>query len=318
MNKKIAICMSTFNGIKYIEQQISSILTQSFANFTLYIRDDGSTDGTIEYLNTIVSSDSRIKIIENISNDNGAAGSFIQMIKYIDSDYYFFCDQDDVWLNQKIELTLNAFSKLQPGPALIHTDLIIVDDKLENISESFYVFQSLDPYLAHKKERLIIQNYVVGCTSCFNKELVDILNLNVIPIESIAMHDWWFALTARFFGELYYLDIPTIKYRQHSSNVLGASDNSLGRYLNSLFSGNGLVRVNRFRNIVYLQARSFFNLNYSKLSEHDKKLFISLEKIQLGSNVFKLFSLMFVDGIRLQGNKRNLALFYSAIFNAHD
>ncbi|MBS7577872.1 MULTISPECIES: glycosyltransferase family 2 protein [unclassified Enterococcus] len=215
---KVNILLSTYNGERFLTQQIESILAQSFRDWRLLIRDDGSTDRTVEIIREFAELDSRILFINNENIINlGVIQSFFVLTKFDQADYYFYCDQDDIWLPDKLTTILNAASEAQlHQPAMYYTDLKVVDEQLQILSDSMIATQS-----HHANTTLIeelAENSVTGCTSMINDELAQLWT----NTEQIIMHDWYLALLATAVGQLVYIDVPTILYRQHSENVLGA------------------------------------------------------------------------------------------------
>ena len=221
---KIAILMAVYNGEKYIGQQIESILSQTCQEWELFIHDDGSTDRTIEAINEYQSRyPEKIHLIEGKST-GGAKYNFFYLFNQVEASHYMTCDQDDVWLENKIELTYNRMLELEKSaidkPCLVYTELRVVDAGLNTISETMSEYQSLD---CHKQSisQFILQNSVTGCTMMVNRKLRDML-IELTDIDKTIMHDWWAALIAAQFGRTAFIDEPTILYRQHGDNTLGA------------------------------------------------------------------------------------------------
>lgn len=309
---RIAVLLSTYNGSSYIEEQLESLQTQSYSDFKVYIRDDGSKDDTVEKIASFCNKDDRFTFLEDNVN-LGCAGSFLKLLRSVIADVYMFCDQDDVWLNNKIERVYNHFSMFNDGPSLYHSDLKVVDENLDTLHDSFMSYQNMSADNSMNKKNIFIQNFVVGCTSAINNELaLKVLNVNINP-NCIAMHDWWIALTARTFGDIYFDKERTILYRQHSKNVLGAKPNTLTRYLNSFFSGEGLKKVRDFRLTVSMQAESFLKTYYNDLTPETISALKSVIN-GIGHNA-SLIALLkcFVSGVNMQGVKRNCALIYSVM-----
>ncbi len=220
---KIAILMATYNGEKYICQQIDSILSQTCKDWELYIHDDGSTDNTIAAVESYVEKyPNKIHLIDGKST-GGAKYNFFYMFGQVEAPYYMTCDQDDVWLEKKIELTYDKMLAIEDKadiPCLVYTELHVVDSELNTIADTMSKYQSLD---CHKRtiNQFILQNSVTGCTMMVNRALRDMM-LHITDIDSTIMHDWWAALVAAQFGKTAFIDEPTILYRQHGDNSLGA------------------------------------------------------------------------------------------------
>lgn len=220
---KIAILMATYNGEKYICQQIDSILSQTCKDWELYIHDDGSTDNTIAALESYVEKyPNKIHLIDGKST-GGAKYNFFYLFGQVEAPYYMTCDQDDVWLDKKIGLTYDKMLTIENKadvPCLVYTELRVVDSELNTIADTMSEYQSLD---CHKRtiNQFILQNSVTGCTMMVNMALRDKM-LHITDIDNTIMHDWWAALVAAQFGKTAFIDEPTILYRQHGDNSLGA------------------------------------------------------------------------------------------------
>ncbi len=224
----ILICLSTYNGEKYLREFLTSLETQSEANWMLLIRDDGSRDNTLPLLrNFKYHHPLQVQIVEDNVN-LGAKSSFAHLLNIAlgnpDWEYLMFADQDDVWLKDKIALTRTKMEQMtqQFGtstPLLVHTDLKVTDAVLTLVAESFWKYQNVD---SNQKNfnNFLVNNNITGCTMMINRTLA-ILS-QPIPTEAI-MHDWWIALTASAFGYIDCINIPTILYRQHGKNDTGAS-----------------------------------------------------------------------------------------------
>lgn len=215
---KVNIVMSTYNGEKYLADQVKSIQSQTFEDWQLLIRDDGSSDNTPSIIRNMAKKDDRIHFINDGQNENyGVIKSFYHLVKYDSADYYFFSDQDDVWLPEKIEVTLKrAQSETSAKPLLVYTDLKVVNEDLAVLQESMIKSQS-----HHANTELVqelTENTVTGGTMMINKALADKWQV----YDNLLMHDWYLALLAASLGKLVYIDQATQLYRQHEANVLGA------------------------------------------------------------------------------------------------
>lgn len=231
---RVAIMMATYNGAEYIDEQIKSILAQTYREWILFVRDDGSSDKTADILKKYSEAyPDKIALLDDRQITGGSArANFAGIHSYVkenfDFDCYMFSDQDDVWLPDKIGQCVDKLSESSgtgSGPVLVHTDLKVVNERCEVMGESFFAYRSLNPKV-QDVAHLMAQNNVTGCTMLWNRELNDMLNLQD---DAIAMHDWWITLVAACFGSIRYIDKPTILYRQHHGNVVGATKvNSLG------------------------------------------------------------------------------------------
>ena len=215
---KVNILMSTYNGQQFLAEQIRSIQDQSYTDWTLFIRDDGSSDNTKEILKDFERQDSRIHLIDSDKSDNlGVIKSFHKLVNHDRADYYFFSDQDDVWLPNKLELSLKeAQYYLADLPLMVYMDLKVVNQDLEIMTESMVKSQS-----HHANTELVqelTENTVTGGVAMINHALAEMWQ----ETDDILMHDWYLALLASAFGNLVFIDQPGELYRQHSDNVLGA------------------------------------------------------------------------------------------------
>jgi len=229
----VAVLMSTYNGCAFLKEQIDSILSQSHSDFVLYIRDDGSTDGTWELLSDY--QDPRIQLLRGANL--GPAGSFFALIREAaDADYLFFSDQDDVWYPDKLERMLREIRKYDECPAMVFSDFAMIDETGCQTNPSYAAFASLRVTPGQVGvDKLIPQPYVFGCASVINRKLAELVQ---VPPEGIEMHDCWISLTAAAVGKLIYLPEQTIAHRFHSSNATGRKDHTDFRVrLKRLFSG---------------------------------------------------------------------------------
>ena len=216
----VTILMSTYNGEQFLEEQIESIQQQTFTDWELLIRDDGSKDQTPSIIKKFAEKDDRIVFINPHNRENiGVIQSFHSLLKHQPSDYYFFSDQDDVWLPNKLQIQLEEAKKYSTElPLLVYTDLTIVDQHLQVKHESMIRTQSNHANTTLLQE--ITENTVTGGVSMINHALADLWTGE--EKYPLLMHDWYLALLATAFGKLVYIDQPGELYRQHSSNVLGA------------------------------------------------------------------------------------------------
>ncbi len=267
--KQIGIIMAVYNGAAYLQEQIDSLLQNTNQNFILHIFDDNSSDDSWLIISQYTKEYPK-RIFGYRHNENyGVVRSFLEGAKSIDADYYMFCDQDDVWLPDKIAHTLAQIEKIEQKhphrPAVVFGDAKVVDQELKELTPSFqrqsgYQTDALD--LAH----LLMENKLIGCTILFNRELQQMLH--PIPYQSIRMHDWWIALLGAAFGCISYLDEPLLLYRQHSHNVVGGS--SRRSYIR-----NRITHLSKQRQTLYRcceQAAAFLECFETQLMPEQQKL----------------------------------------------
>ena len=208
--------MPTYNGERYLQEQVNSILSQSFKDFSLHIVDDQSTDQTVQIASSLAQKDSRIFFQQNPKR-KGVINSVNDALSSIDSDIYFLADQDDIWLPDKIAKQLAA---LQPDDVVMSfTNLSLVDEKGCQMGIDFWSSQGINPREANQAEIIAIKTMVTGCTMAFKKRLLDI----ALPIpDQATMHDHWLSFFATKIGRIIPISEELVLYRQHSENVIGA------------------------------------------------------------------------------------------------
>lgn len=222
MEEKIDILMATYNGEKYINEQIDSILNQTYSNFRLVICDDNSTDNTYSILKEYEKKDNRVILLRNEMN-LGYTKNFEKLLRNVQNNYFMFSDQDDVWNKDKVELSLN---KLKNESAdLVFTDLEIVDENLKTTGTSFnrimgYINKILK--CNNNYEMIYLYNVVTGCTIISKSKYLE--KILPLPQNKDLIHDHFIPLVIKLNGgKIAYLDVPTIKYRQHNNNQVGTS-----------------------------------------------------------------------------------------------
>lgn len=222
MQEKVEILLATYNGEGYLREQLDSILNQDYENWIVRASDDASTDCTYEILTEYKERYPDKFILEKNKKGFGSAKlNFFHLMKQSTCNYVMCCDQDDVWLSNKISLTVQEMKRLEDGecPVLVHADLKVVDATLQILSDSFFEHSNLRKEFCYRD--VLIQNHVTGCTMMMNRTLVDLMNQET-DYEDILMHDWMAAILATGFGKVGFVDCPTMLYRQHAVNSVGA------------------------------------------------------------------------------------------------
>lgn len=304
----VAIAMAVYNGEAYLRQQLDSILHQDWSNWILFVRDDGSSDSSLSILHEYQKKDpERIVLIEDPAlRGGGAMRNFFAILRWIRDyypqlNYFMFSDQDDIWLENKIEICLRKIKEEEKKasiPFLVHTDLKVADADLNVLAESFFAYSSQDPHL-NALPRLLMEDTVTGCTALWNKRLNDQLVLNT---QYPVMHDWWLALTASALGRIIYLDTPTILYRQHGKNVDGASD----QYRSSAYIVNKLKKKAAVKDKLkrtIQQGQGFLSVYQEKLNSSQIELLQQFSKLDSVNKLEKIH-IVIKYGFFKQGMKR--------------
>lgn len=219
MEELVSVVMATFNGEKFLRQQIESILNQNYTNIELVVVDDGSTDKTLTILNEYAKQDARIKIYPATTN-MGFVSNFERGLTLAQGEYVMLSDQDDIFRQDKILLMLQ---KLKGGTCdLVISDLSLIDSDGNLIHKSFWQSQRLNPSAGKPFKRLIYSNFATGCAMMFRRKLLN----SALPFpKGILVHDWWIAVvaTTKNAGGLCLITDSLTLYRQHGGNVIGAN-----------------------------------------------------------------------------------------------
>ena len=238
----VDILLGTYNGERFLGEQLRSIEAQTFSSWRVIARDDGSSDGTRSMLEEFGHRyGERFQLITDDAGRLGPAGNFGRLLAASTAPFVCFCDQDDVWLPEKVATLVEA-AQTRPTnqPLLVHSDLEVVDDALRPVSPSFWAFEGISPS-RDSLNQLLVQNCVTGCACLINDRLREI----ALPVPPAAiMHDWWLALVAAACGEIRPVPAALVRYRQHGSNDTGAK-----RWGPALWLGHarGLLRPGPYR-----------------------------------------------------------------------
>lgn len=240
IQQTIAILMATYNGEQYVSEQLNSILSQTYSKWNLFMHDDGSNDGTLAILKSYAEKYPQQLTLLEYPAQGGPFRNFMSMLEKVESDYYMFCDQDDIWHNDKIEKSMDFMSKMEQDkknlPIIVHTDLRVVDENGKVIASSFWQQAGMHTDIFHTFSQRI-SNVVTGCTMLFNKPARNAA-LSRMP-DGSPLHDEWVTIRAcAEGGKVYPVSYQLVDYRQHADNTLGAeacyNRKTLGYYLTSL------------------------------------------------------------------------------------
>lgn len=210
--KKISVCMATYNGAKYISEQLDSILMQLGENDEVIVSDDGSSDDTIKIIKKYA--DPRIRLVYN-TEKHGYTKNFENALKYACGDIIFLSDQDDIWLDNKVKLVVNCLNEYD---FVIH-DCKVTDSKLNVKYESFFEWMGVKKGFLNQ----FIRMRYLGCCMAFNKNLYEKI-LPFPPNDKLVEHDAWIGSVAEAYVKCKKMDIPLILYRRHSMNTSEAGE----------------------------------------------------------------------------------------------
>lgn len=235
----IEILLATYNGERFLPEQIESITSQSFTDYQILASDDNSSDCTFEILRSYESVlGEKIRVVQ--SNTHSAKENFYNLLDMADAEYIALCDQDDFWERDRLKKSLKAVQRLErrygkETPILVHSDLEIVDENLNSQNKKMSELTGINEAIKYAKEeskylytistkesfsRYLVENNITGNTVIINKALLDIYKRPKVSF----MHDWWLGIIAFTFGKVGYLNECLVKYRQHGSNELGAKN----------------------------------------------------------------------------------------------
>lgn len=300
----VTILMATYNGAKFLSKQIESIIAQTYLDWQLVIRDDRSTDDTIQIIESFLS-DGRIKLIKYGSDYGSACINFSNLIewaKHNSTGYIMFSDQDDIWKDDKITKSVEFIENLEleyPETALlVYTKFDFITENGDAIHKQILLPSRL------KTSTMLVENYAWGCTMIMNQKLLKITD--TIPYNAVN-HDYWLALLCSAFGKVILLDENLIYYRQHSDNVSGNVSNSFWKNRITRYITQKDIMIKHFAanlSTVIL----FFHIYDDKLHSEEKKL-IDKYIQHYKSTSIALLNVMLNKKILKFGTLKNLTMF---------
>lgn len=227
------VILATYNGERYIRTQVESILAQSIKPSRIIIRDDGSTDKTLSVLQELKKeSNIDIKIISDGLN-LGYIKNFEKLSEYVEAEFVFFSDQDDIWVESKAETLLAVFTSRSKAN-VVFSDAYLVDNDLQKLGTLWEHVKFTPESGKIKLEKILLNNVVTGATMAVRKSFL----LSVMPFPAKIPHDYWLASNACTSGSLIPLDEKLILYRQHANNQIGAKKSSLTDKFKAVFDAN--------------------------------------------------------------------------------
>ncbi len=292
----IQILLATYNGARFLRQQMDSLLAQQDVELEILVHDDGSTDGTTAILAEY--QDARIRVL-NGEKIGSAMGNFIFLMEQADAPYLMFCDQDDIWLPDKAARTLCAMREAEADgkPILVFSDLCVVDEAGETIAQSFFEMQKLDARRLTLHE-IAVQNIVTGCTVMINRALKELF----LPSPQMLMHDWWLAMVAAAFGRIVCAD-NRILYRKHGSNQVGAKDVRSRAYVQGKLSNTQSIHEEIVR--TYRQTAAFLQQYADRLDEGERERLQAFAQLE-GQPILKRWRTLAKHGLFKSGLYRKV------------
>lgn len=206
----VSVCVATYNGARFIAAQLASILASPLVTEVL-VSDDGSTDGTIEVIQSF--QDERLRVLAGPGA--GLIRNYEALLSQAGGEYIFLADQDDVWLPGKVVQMLMHLATAD----LAVSDCVVVDDQLRTLDPSFFALRGSGPGLLHN----LVRNGYLGCCIAFRRRLLQ----HALPFPArIPMHDWWLGLIAEAYGRVVFAGQQLVLYRRHGGNVSSTAGRS--------------------------------------------------------------------------------------------
>ena len=293
--EKIDILLATYNGSKYLSEQIDSLINQTYKNINIIVRDDGSTDNTVEIIKEYEKKDGRVKLLNDNLGNLGFVRNFEEFMKNSTSEYLMFSDQDDIWYNDKVEISYVRMKEVEyiygkSCPILVHTNSKIMN--YETRTKSLFI----SDYAKNSSfENSFFNFFVQGSTMLINASL----KREALPFsKEVYLHDRYLHLIAEFIGIRSYVDAPTMDYRQHSNNEIGSRVNVIDK-----------IKNKRYFNLKDRELLIFLDNTYSTNLDEIKKEKMDTYKLIVNNNIsrFKRLKLCIKKKIPMN-NKKKISL----------
>lgn len=301
MESKVDIILAAYNGEKYIAEQIESIIKQSFKNWRLLIRDDNSTDRTLNIIKKYSQLDNRIRIVENNNSNKGVTKNFEILLNISKAEYTAFSDQDDVWLPCKIEKMMKEIQQTEKeygyeNAVLIHTDAYIADKDLNILSENFIADYG------HKEglNKLLFASKVQGASMMINKKL----KKRILPLpDGLQLYDYYISLICEIFGIRKFIDQSLMYYRIHDNNLLGRYGNKIDLLKRFLKRESYLSRETE----IYA-VKSFKEKYIQSLNKNEIKMIDDYLNLNNNCSLFEKIEVILKNGFEDRYGKASLLL----------
>lgn len=268
----IDILLPTYNGEKFLKQQLDSIINQTYSDWRIIIRDDGSKDSTLLILSQYKKKyPSHFLIIKDNLGNLGTSGSNNILLKFVSSEYFMYCDQDDIWESNKIATTLAEMKRMETiypnKPILVCSDACCIDQYNNIISSSFFANQKFID-VCDDVTKILALNIIQGSTAIMNNKLLEFMK----HIPSTIFHDWWTAVICAYYGHVHYIHKPLLLYRQHNNNVVGANHIGIKYFWNKVIHLSKQIKIytNMYKALPF--KPNIFKWIYYKLSFNIRRL----------------------------------------------
>ena len=289
-NKKIDILMATYNGEKYLAEQLDSIINQTYHNWNLLIRDDNSTDRTLEIIQDYQKKDNRIKLLKDNKGNLGIVKNFEELLKNSESEFIMFSDQDDIWVENKLDMYLKMIEKIKNKGFMIHSDAILFDKNKSNILKDTFISKKA---INKGLENVFFNYFVQGATILISKEIKNF----ILPFpKEVYLHDRYIHLISELFFERIFVNKALIYYRQHGDNQIGAK-NTIRELLSKRYfdeRDRQLIKViyNKYGSLLTEDKRKLIE-EYFKITDIEKNRFnrfLNLKKSKINIPLKKQIS----------------------------
>ena len=300
----ISVAMTTYNGEKYLADQIDSILVQSYSNFELIICDDCSTDTTRTILKAYASKDNRVKLHFNKTN-LGFKKNFEQALNFCSGQFIALADQDDVWTKNHLEALLSCIGEHD----IACSNSVLVDEKLNSLDTDMKTICHFTSVPEDKSKLffyfLFGNNFVQGAASLIRRDFL----LKVLPIpDFISFHDYWFGINAAAGNGIAYLENPTLYYRQHGNNITN-NTNKIFKKVKDVISNVKKMKMICTANLLTCEYFLATNTKYSDEIMLAKQILLAQKQSKLIKYTF-----LFIRYYKMIFNQENYNFFISRFF----
>jgi len=265
---RVDICLATYNGGLWINDFLTSLNAQSYEHWRLIVSDDDSQDNTIELIKQhFINMPKKLVIVNRKKIQGGVICNFQDALGASEAQYIYLADQDDVWLPDKLSISLSLMKKIETDsqtPSIIYSDLEVVDEQLKIINTSWWDFISVNPNWTMSFNKILSRNIVPGCSMMLNRSLLEM----VLPFpKKVVMHDWWFLLVCLVFGKVGMCNDKLVRYRRHGGAHTYFKKEGIISVLLRQFKGKQLVREEYMQAV--LQAQAFEDMFGEKIKALD-------------------------------------------------